>query len=604
FGPNEAGKTTLLQFLRSMFFGYADEETRRYLPTAGASAGIFHAGTRAGGSMTLVAGGTEYHLRRYAPTGDGADPMGDLRLTARNGDRVGTHRFATLLSGVDATIFQNVFAVGLREIQQLATLDDTEAARQLYNLSTGTDRVSLVDIMRQLRTTMARLNGPRESEDDSYLGQLHSALQRLRQQAASLGSGMDRWSHVRSQWAVLDAERTRLETAVDEVDHRIRRAELAHRVLPKHQELQRVRKALTEIGSPRPVPDELLAQLSASGREITGHRQRVDELQKTCGSLQERRENLDRSDGVPRGSTRIEEALDQRGQLQRLAERLDSLRIRRDDLALEIEAEQERLGLLDAKVVPTKERGQVMDVRHLRALVDPARELELQTELLTQAKAECDRVQAESGGLAKNIANILEKDPELFDADDAKDLIAAVQRTGEMAHALRERVQGSRQRAHWNRLMEQSQSRRADAYRNQLLPADVLLGLGILFSGGVFLILWALCGDWFGMTSGWRQGIGTLGGLLAGGAGILKACLDHATRGDLERWKASEAKLHRELQALQQRELAVQKATATSGRATIRLEDAEARLARLESLLPLESQRRELQRRSARCQRQ
>ena len=76
--------------------------------------------------------------------------LGRAVVLAANGSRQGQHLLNVLLSGVDESIFNNVFAVGIRELQELATLNDTEAAELLYNLASGVDRVSLVEVMRDL----------------------------------------------------------------------------------------------------------------------------------------------------------------------------------------------------------------------------------------------------------------------------------------------------------------------------------------------------------------------------------------------------------------------------------------------------------------------
>ncbi len=80
------------------------------------------------------------------------DPNGAGRaiVLAQNGSRQGQHLLNVLLSGVDETIFNNVFAIGIRELQELASLNDTQAAEQLYNLASGVDRVSIVEVMRNL----------------------------------------------------------------------------------------------------------------------------------------------------------------------------------------------------------------------------------------------------------------------------------------------------------------------------------------------------------------------------------------------------------------------------------------------------------------------
>ena len=80
-----------------------------------------------------------------------ADVTGRLSVTGSDGLTQGSHRLMSLLGGVDEAIFTNVFAIGIRELQELATLDDTAAADELYKLSSGLDRVSLVDVLRSLR---------------------------------------------------------------------------------------------------------------------------------------------------------------------------------------------------------------------------------------------------------------------------------------------------------------------------------------------------------------------------------------------------------------------------------------------------------------------
>ena len=147
YGPNEAGKSTLLQFVRSMLYGFSPAR-RRYLPPV-------HGG-RPGGDVEVVGPHGRFEIGRYddprpAPTGE------QLVLTAADGTRQGEHFLKVLLSNVDEPIFNNVFAVGLREIQELATLSDTEAAELLYNLTAGLDRVSLVEVMRELETSRNRI---------------------------------------------------------------------------------------------------------------------------------------------------------------------------------------------------------------------------------------------------------------------------------------------------------------------------------------------------------------------------------------------------------------------------------------------------------------
>ena len=147
YGPNEAGKTTLMQFVRSILYGFSPQR-RRYLPPV-------HGG-RPGGSINVAGPNGRFLVSRYhEENADNAN--GQLTLSADDGTRQGEHFLKVLLCNIDEAIFNNVFAVGLRELQELGTLSDTEAASLLYNLSAGLDRVSLVEVMQELTNSRNRI---------------------------------------------------------------------------------------------------------------------------------------------------------------------------------------------------------------------------------------------------------------------------------------------------------------------------------------------------------------------------------------------------------------------------------------------------------------
>ena len=82
-----------------------------------------------------------------------------------------------MLSGVDEATFNNVFAVGLRELQELNALDATDASQLLYNLTTGLDRVGLMEVMSELQLSRDRIVG--EGEEPAELEQMLAQRRRL-----------------------------------------------------------------------------------------------------------------------------------------------------------------------------------------------------------------------------------------------------------------------------------------------------------------------------------------------------------------------------------------------------------------------------------------
>lgn len=121
-GPNEAGKTTLLAFLRAMLFGFLDGRSNepKYEPEAG---------VRHGGRLSLEDGtGGQWTIDRGAGTARGKATMHVTVPGSALGSRTD---LAQLLGSCDRKVFQSVFAVGLDELQSMSALADPEVRDRL-----------------------------------------------------------------------------------------------------------------------------------------------------------------------------------------------------------------------------------------------------------------------------------------------------------------------------------------------------------------------------------------------------------------------------------------------------------------------------------------
>ena len=589
YGPNEAGKTTLLQFLRSMFFGYRDDEIRRYLPSIPVGSQVSLAGSRSGGSMSIVAGGTEYHLRRYVSPTNSHDTTGEVRLSAQHGERVGAHRLVTLLSGVDETIFNNVFAVGLREIQQLASLDDTEASRQLYNLSTGTDRVSLVDIMRQLNDAQQRLAGDGSLSDESYFGQLLARRKRCQQELRALATSRNRWIELRQQAISLSSRTEQLEAQRSAVQRTSRLMEIALQIRPVWRDRERCLDALQQLGPVRAVAPEMIRQLDEWQRQRVELQQQQQACEQQLELLQDQKLSLTEGMPGPRQVICWEQLLEQCAGLQRLTEHRARLQDRHAVLESHVQAEQEKLGLHAAR---TGGPFQLIDSRKLLLLLEPARNLERDRELLEQTKQEIARHRAELEQAESAIAGGLRRESHLFDEKDHADVVAAVQRTGEITRRLRQQIDCTRRLAAGRHSWENWQEKRAEVYRNQLLPQDIVVALGVAFCGGTFLALLAFFGNWYDLVRTVRTGLGACGGILVATVSMLKIVLDRSASDQLRAYQEEEQRLAAEAVRSQQQLRELQQKMTAAGESPLQLEHAERRLECLEPLLPVEARRR------------
>ena len=123
YGPNEAGKSTLLAFIRAILFGFPHRYNQYYSPVIGG---------RHGGKITISDGtGAPFVVERFAGAKGGlyvATPQGP----ASNAEAV----LQRLTGSATSDLFGNVFAFSLDELQKASSLEDSSGV--IYSAGQGT----------------------------------------------------------------------------------------------------------------------------------------------------------------------------------------------------------------------------------------------------------------------------------------------------------------------------------------------------------------------------------------------------------------------------------------------------------------------------------
>lgn len=151
YGPNEAGKSTLLRFIRSMLYGFP---SRKELVERGEPV----RGGRHGGRLFLSGrDGREWMLERYAVRGSGLtlrDAAGlERQLTQAEWERLA-------LGGMTEKLFRQLFAVSLDELRQLRSLQGEEVGNYLYHAGLA-GGAALTEARRRIAAEMDRLYRPK-----------------------------------------------------------------------------------------------------------------------------------------------------------------------------------------------------------------------------------------------------------------------------------------------------------------------------------------------------------------------------------------------------------------------------------------------------------
>jgi uncharacterized protein YhaN len=568
YGPNEAGKTTLLQFIRSVLYGFSPER-RRYFPP-------LHGG-RPGGRLEVAGPNGRVQIDRHDEP-DGLPGQDRVVVTAADGTRQGEHMIRLLLANLDEPIFNNVFAIGLREIQELGTLGDTEAAELLYSLSAGLDRVSIVDVMRELDALRNRIldrsGGPCQVVD------LLAQREKLRQEIESLESLRQRYARLAAQRSHLDRDVTRLEEEKNAAEQQLRVIDLAVGLRDRWARRAALDDELSALGPQPPMPADAVAHLDALAGRAQKCQQRIERLDSQRVELRREGAALEVNAALARQAARIQALVEQEPWLSAVESQTAAVEKEISELGASLVAEHQRLGLGPAADAQSLVRFSPRVVRRLRG---PARALQEASKGVQQARRDAAAARQSAAALAGQIAAALPA--------GAVDLAAATDRAGNVVAQLRRRIQVEErldQMAGYETELDQQNRRLLD---RQFLPVWLLAGLGIVFALGLVLVVAGVFMP-ASMTGslGWALVLLGLAGGIAATAG--KVLLERSAARQLDSCRKQVHMLRLQIkQAKEERDLLESQLPRGAGPSAARLAAAQQELAALEGLAPLETRR-------------
>jgi len=249
FGQNEAGKSTLLAFVRSILFGFPPPRSNknRYDPWCGGEVQ---------GSLDLRTGdGSLYRISRTA------GPKGGRVQVFQEGRLVGSDEaLEALLGPVGPDVFRKVFAFSLLELQDLGTLQEGEVRDALYGAGSGGIRVASVE-----KALLEAAQGLFKSGGNAK-APLNLLLREIDQQEKKLEELRRLPEHyARSVARVAELERRLADLARQEEGHLVTRDRLRAllRAWPIHREIQDTCADIADLPKVEAFPVEGVTRLES-----------------------------------------------------------------------------------------------------------------------------------------------------------------------------------------------------------------------------------------------------------------------------------------------------------------------------------------------------
>jgi uncharacterized protein YhaN len=190
YGLNEAGKSTLLDFVRAALFGFPDRRSRQNLrePLRGG---------RHGGTLRLLdEDGRPWILERHF---DVREPV----LTGPDGRRGGDAELRELLGGANAGLFRSIFAFGIEELASLESLDDNDVRDLVFTAGVLGAGRSATRAMRELEARQAGI--VRQRSPEARANQLHHRLAEVESRLRASRGATEAYASAQAEYRRLGA---------------------------------------------------------------------------------------------------------------------------------------------------------------------------------------------------------------------------------------------------------------------------------------------------------------------------------------------------------------------------------------------------------------
>jgi uncharacterized protein YhaN len=574
YGPNEAGKTTLMQFIRTALYGFTSSRRQRYLPPVN--------GGRPGGSLSIVANhggenGTLYRVVRHASLDDPNGFLGEVTVVGPDGALLGHSQLESLLTGIDEATFNNVFALGLREIQELGSLDDTAAADHLYRLTGGLDRVSLIDVVRELQSSRQRIVGTHDKPGD--VSALLARRDKLREEHRDLLGRTDRWLRLATLRSELVEEAQHLEEDIAHLEERCRVMEVALQARELWQSRRTVDEKLAKIGTPKEIRKKFVELLKTFNDRIAVNQARIAEIKEQRKKLVDDVKTIKINHAVWSQAARIEALTEHAGWVETLETQIERLKKELQSYETNLQTQTVSAGSPGFDV-------SVANQQTLQALRRPTRLIAEEEERLDVARRNAEDARTEYETLVQKI------DQRLLERNET-DLQTAIAHAAERIQLFRRRIQIEQRIDQLNRHREELENYRDDLFERHVMPVWITVGLGVGFAAGIMMVLLAL----FAAALSWHIGLEPLpmiliGSLLSMLCAAGKVGMERQTSLKLDGVRKQLGMVNRQgAEVRQQRDDLDSQLPAGGGALDVRLQRAEEDLRRLEELLPLQTQR-------------
>ncbi len=363
-GRNEAGKTTLLHFLRYTLFGYPSRKSKRlqYEPLNG--------GRHGGRIGILLRDGRELTIERM-----GGKNTGSLTIYEKGRIIQDQSYWQKITAGADLALYENIYAFSLDELVDLSSLDQSGMQDRISNAMLGLKDVSLKALEEDLLKKAAEIHMPRKHK--SVVINLVKEYRDKEEELAKLKAGLP-------EYESLSAEIEDLEERLAESKKRRRKKlekqaflERAQRSLKYLNRIKEAEEHLRDLPSYRGYPEEYREKMKRLELQLEESMEKEEELEGKLNLLESALAKICPDEEILKHREEIRQLLEEKGKYQAFREELSEYERKRTEILEESEQVLKDLNMPFAAEDLSQLTGLEVLRSRLRALEREIREMEI-----------------------------------------------------------------------------------------------------------------------------------------------------------------------------------------------------------------------------------
>ncbi|MBC8288602.1 MAG: AAA family ATPase [Nitrospinae bacterium] len=278
YGKNEFGKTTLLEFIRRILFGFPTkrDNTNLYTPAQGGSLG---------GSLKVALQNGEDMVISRSPGTHG----GTVRISTSDEVLQGQPALNHLLGNASKDIYRNIYAFTLDELHDFNTLNSDEVKNRIYGAGLGLGNVSLKEIEKEIEVYCTQIFRPRGS---SQMGDLLEKIKVNEQDILSIQKNLTLYDELQEKLGQMLNHKLSVQNSLEDMESGKRTLETQIRLYEDTIQLLEGQNKLATLEDLSQFPENGLKTFESMKQEKKNLLLRIEEEQSALQVLKNNRDVL------------------------------------------------------------------------------------------------------------------------------------------------------------------------------------------------------------------------------------------------------------------------------------------------------------------------